>query len=73
MFYTLLAKTYPLVLGEASLTELAPLAFQSNMIYLYRERARTTVSLNWVVQHKLFRLLKLPVFDAVHRALEEFQ
>ena len=70
MFYTLLAKTYPLVLGEASLTELAPLALQSNMI---RERARTTVSLNWVVQHKLFRLLKLPVFDAVHRALEEFQ
>ena len=46
-------------------TELALL--QSNMTYMYRKRG---LQYHWVVE--LFRRLKLPVFDGVHRALEEF-
>ena len=37
------------------------------MSYLYRKRGP---QYHWVVE--LFRRLKLPVFDGVHRALEEF-
>ena len=37
------------------------------MTYLYRKRGP---QYHWVVE--LFRLLKLPVYDGVHRALEEF-
>ena len=46
-------------------TELALL--QSKMSYLYRKRGP---QYHWVVE--LFGRLKLPVFDGVHRALEEF-
>ena len=46
-------------------TELALL--QSNMTYMYRKRGP---QYHWVVE--LFRRLKLPVYDGVHRALEEF-
>ena len=46
-------------------TELALL--QSNMTYMYRKRGP---QYHWVVE--LFRRLKLPVYDDVHRALENF-
>ena len=46
-------------------TELALL--QSNMTYLNRKHGP---QYHWVVE--LFRRLKLPVYDGVHRALEEF-
>ena len=46
-------------------TELALL--QSNMTYLYQKRGP---QYHWVVE--LFRRLKLPVYDDVHRALEDF-
>ena len=46
-------------------TELASL--QSNMTYLYR---KCGPQYHWVVE--LFTCLKLPVFDGVHRALENF-
>ena len=46
-------------------TELALL--QSNMTYMYRKRGP---QYHWVVE--LFRHLKLPVNDGVHRALEDF-
>ena len=46
-------------------TELALL--QSNMTYMYRKRGP---QYHWVVE--LFRRLKLPVYDDVHRTLEEF-
>ena len=45
-------------------TELALL--QSNMTYLYQKRGP---QYHWVVE--LFRRLKLPVYDGVHRTLEE--
>ena len=40
---------------------------QSNMTYSYRKRGP---QYHWVVE--LFRHLKLPEFDGVHRALEQF-
>ena len=46
-------------------TELALL--QSNMIYLYE---KCGPQYHWVIE--LFRLLKPPVFDGVHVALEAF-
>lgn len=46
-------------------TELALL--QSNMTYLYEKRGP---QYHWVIE--LFRLLKLPVFDGIHAALEAF-
>ena len=46
-------------------TELALL--QSNMTYMYKKRGP---QYHWVVE--LFRRLKLPVFDGVQAALEEF-
>lgn len=46
-------------------TELALL--QSNMTYMYGKRGP---QYHWVVE--LFRRLKLPVYDGVHRALEDF-
>ena len=46
-------------------TELALL--QSNMTYMYNKRGP---QYHWVIE--LFRRLKLPVFDGVHRALAEF-
>ena len=46
-------------------TELALL--QSNMTYMYKKRGP---QYHWVVE--LFRHLKLPVYDGVHRALEDF-
>ena len=46
-------------------TELALL--QANMTYMYKRRGP---QYHWVIE--LFRHMKLPVFDGVHRALEEF-
>ena len=46
-------------------TELALL--QSNMTYMYKKRGP---QYHWVVE--LFRRLKLPVYDGVHMALEDF-
>ena len=46
-------------------TELALL--QSNMTYMYQRRGP---QYHWVIE--LFRHMKLPVFDGVHQALEEF-
>lgn len=46
-------------------TELALL--QSNMTYMYQRRGP---QYHWVIE--LFRHIKLPVFDGVHQALEEF-
>ena len=43
------------------------LNWQSNMTYLYEKRGP---QYHWVIE--LFRLLKLPVFDGVHAALEAF-
>ena len=46
-------------------TELALL--QSNITYMYQRRGP---QYHWVIE--LFRRMKLPVFDDVHQALEEF-